>query len=101
MSLAYLGMTYGLAGERDQARAVLRRLEQCCAPRRVPSIFPAFVYVGLGDNRTALDHIAMAFDERDALVLWLRVSPDWDLLRGEPRFQQLLFRLDLPDRFAT
>ena len=92
MSLAYLGMTYGQAGQRDQARAVLRRLEESCGPRPVPSIFPAFVYVGLGENGMAIDRIEKALDEHDAFVLWLRVSPDWDLLRGEPRFQQLLFR---------
>jgi TolB-like protein len=101
MSLAYLGMAYGLAGQCDRARAVLRRLEESCGPRNVPSIFLAFVYVGLGENCMALDHIEMAFDERDAFVLWLRVSPDWDLLRGEPRFQQLLCRLDLPSRLGT
>jgi TolB-like protein len=94
-SLAYLGMAYGLAGKRDQAQNVLRRLEQSCAPRHVPSIFPAFVYVGLGENRAAIDHIKKAFDEHDAFILWLRFSPDWDLLRGHPNFQQLLHRLDI------
>jgi TolB-like protein len=93
-SLAYLGMTYGLAGKRDQAQAVLGQLEQ----RRVPSIFAAYVYVGLGENELAMDRIEKAFDEHDGFVLVLRVSPDWDLLRPEARFQQLLRRLDLPAR---
>jgi TolB-like protein len=97
-SLAYLGMTYGLAGKHDQARAVLSRLEQSSGSHPVPSIFPAFVYAGLGENDKAIDGIEKAFDEHDAFVLWLRVSPDWDVLRPEPRFQQLLRRLDLPAR---
>jgi tetratricopeptide (TPR) repeat protein len=94
LSLAYLGMAYGLAGERDQAQNLLRRLKESCAPRPVPSILPAFVYVGLAENREAIDHIEKAFSEHDGFLLWLRVSPDWDLLRSEPRFRQLLFRLD-------
>ncbi len=98
LSLAYLGMTYALAHKRDQAQVVLRRLEQSCGSRPVPPIFPAFIYVGLGANAIAIDHIEKAFDEHDAFVLWLRVSPDWDLLRSEPRFQQLLRRLDLPSQ---
>jgi hypothetical protein len=66
----------------------------------VPSIFPAFVYAGLGENGVAIDRIEKAIDEHDAFVLWLPASPDWDLLRGEPRFQRLLLRLDLPARLA-
>ncbi len=99
-SLAYLGMTYGLAGQHSQAQAVLRRLEQICGPRPVPPIFRAFVHAGLGENCRALDDIDKAFGQHDAFVLWLRVSPDWDSLRCEPRFQQLLRRLALPTRLA-
>lgn len=100
-SLAYLGMTYGLAGKRDQAQAVLDRLEAPCGSRLVPAIFPAFIYAGLGETSAAIDHIERAFEEHDAFVLWLGVSPDWDVLRCDPRFQNLLLRLDLPARLAT
>jgi TolB-like protein len=95
-SLAYLGMTYGCAGEQERARAVLLRLEQSCAPHPVPPVFRAFVHAGSGEKGLALDQIDQAFGQHDALVLWLRVSPDWDTLRGEPRFQHFLNRLDLP-----
>jgi hypothetical protein len=59
-------------------------------------MFRAFIHTGLGENSAALDCIEHAYAERDAFVLWLRVSPDWDLLRGQPRFQKLLHLLDLP-----
>ena len=94
-SLAYLGMTYGLAGQRDRAGAVLDRLRQSCEPRPVPAIFLAFIFAGLGDKDMAMDHIEKAVEEHDAFVLWLGVSPDWDVLRGEPRFQELLGALNL------
>lgn len=97
-SLAYLGMAFGLWGKPDQARAALRRLETSCGGGRVPSIFAAFIHAGLGQNGMAIDLIEKAFDEHDAFVLWLRVSPDWDSLRSEVRFQQLLCRLNLPAR---
>ncbi len=99
-SLAYLGMTYGLAGKRDQARAVLDRLESTCGPHDLPAIFPAFIYAGLSENSAAIDHIQKAIEEHDAFVLWLRVSPDWDVLRCEPRFQSLLVRMDLAERLG-
>jgi tetratricopeptide (TPR) repeat protein len=100
-SLAYLGMTYGQAGQHDKARSVLSRLERSCGGHKVPPIFAAYVHAGLGQNCIAMDCIERAYEERDAFVLCLRVSPDWDLLRSEPRFQDLLLRLDLPTRLAT
>jgi len=100
-SLAYLGMTYGFAGKRDQALGVLNRLECAFGPHRAPAIFPAFILAGLGENCAAIDHIERAFEEHDSFVLWLGVSPDWDVLRCEPRFQDLLLRLNLALRVAT
>lgn len=93
LSVAYLGMAYALAGRRDEAQSSLQRLKGGYGPHGVPSIFFAFVYTGLADHQVALDHLDRAFDEHDAFVLWLPVSPDWDLLRGETRFKQLLTRL--------
>jgi tetratricopeptide (TPR) repeat protein len=96
-SLAYLGMTYGMAGHRDQALAVLGRLQQICG---LPFIFAAFIYTGLGEKQRAIDHIEKALEHHESFVLWLGVSPDWDTLRCEPRFEELLRRLDLPARLA-
>jgi tetratricopeptide (TPR) repeat protein len=97
-SLAYLGMTYGLAGKREQAQTVLNRLAGACAPHPVPAIFPAFIHAGLGEKSLAIDHIQKAVEDHDALALWLRVSPDWDTLRCEPRLQNIICRLNLPPR---
>jgi tetratricopeptide (TPR) repeat protein len=43
LSLAYLGMAYGIDGRRDKARNVFQRLEESCAPHPVRSIFHAFI----------------------------------------------------------
>ena len=100
-SLAYLGMTYGSAGKRDQALAVLKRLECASGPHPPPAIFRAFILAGVGENRAAIDHIEQAFEEHDSFVLWLGVSPDWDVLRCDPRFQNLLLHWNLASRIAT
>ena len=97
-SLAYLGMTYGLAGKREHAVSVLNRLESALGPHSNPVIFRAFILAGLGENNAAIDCIEKAFEEHDSFVLWLGVSPDWDVLRDEPRFEDLLLRVK--SRFA-
>lgn len=101
LSFAYLGMAYALAGNPDRARDVLRLLERSRRPAEVRPIFPAYIYAALGENRTAAEHLEKAFEQRDPLILWLRVSPDWDILRGDSRFQQLLARLDVAAPVAT
>ena len=95
LSFAYLGMAYALAGKPSRAREVLRLLVQSCCPGEVRPVFPAYIYAALGEKRTAFEHLERAFEQRDPLILWLRVSPDFDALRGDARFQQLLRRLDL------
>jgi lysyl-tRNA synthetase class I len=86
-------LAYGLLGAHDEARAVLHRLEEGIAAGRAASIHAAWVHVGLGEYERAMDLIERAFEEHDSVVLFLAVSPDWDPLRREPRFGQLLERL--------
>lgn len=96
LSLAWLGMAYGAAGCEEEARAVLRLMEERTTAGRMPSVCLAWVHGGLGAKARALDLIEQAYAEHDAVILWLRVSPMFDTLRDEPRCQQLIARLGLP-----
>jgi hypothetical protein len=51
------------------------------------------VYIALGDKQKALDWTERAVDERRGWVAYLRVHPVVDSLRGEPRFEALLKRM--------
>jgi tetratricopeptide (TPR) repeat protein len=95
LSLAWLGMACGEAGEPERARAVLRRMEETAASGYMPSLCLSWVRVGLRENEAALDLIEKAYDEHDPVVLWLRVSPSFDALRGEPRYGPMIARLNL------
>ncbi|MGA2325497.1 MAG: winged helix-turn-helix domain-containing protein [Bryobacteraceae bacterium] len=95
-SLGDLGLAYGLAGEREKACAVIRQLEETARSQQVPSIFLAYAHSGLEDKDQALDYLEKAYAEHYAPILWLRVSPQYDALRGDPRYERLLHRLDLP-----
>jgi hypothetical protein len=55
------------------------------------------IYLGLGDKPRALDWCEKAVREHsiDMTAAW--IAPESDPLREEPRFQQLLKALKLPD----
>ncbi len=54
----------------------------------------AKIYAFLGDKDQAFKWLEEAYEEHD-LVLNIKVNPDWDPLRDDPRFQDLLRRMNL------
>ena len=56
----------------------------------------AVLYVGLGDKDKAFVELEKSFNERGYYVPLLRVDPLMDPLRDDPRFADLVKRIDLP-----
>jgi TolB-like protein/Tfp pilus assembly protein PilF len=96
-NLSLLGYAYAVAGEREKAQDILRQLQELSQERFVPSYDHGLVYLGLGDRNQALAYLEKGFEERSALVTWLKVDFLLDPLRDEPRFRDLLLRLDFPE----
>lgn len=57
----------------------------------------AIDYAALGDVQAALDWLEKAFEERETDMLSLGVDPRLDPLRAEPRFREILDRLQSYD----
>jgi TolB-like protein/Tfp pilus assembly protein PilF len=55
----------------------------------------ARLYARLGERDEALAWLEKVFDIGEAAVVWLKVSPEWDNLRGDPRFSELLKKVGL------
>jgi tetratricopeptide (TPR) repeat protein len=91
-SYAYVA---ALAGKQDEARLILRRLEELSKSRRISSYDVALIYLALGDRDTSIRWLERGFTERDPWMIWLRVHPEWDPFRSDPRFQALLAKMNL------
>jgi len=88
-----LGAAYANAGEREQAQAILKRLEggkEYVSPGAL-----ADLYIALGEREKAFVSLERAFTQHDAQLMWLRVYSGLDPLRSDPRFQDLLRRVGL------
>ncbi len=47
-----------------------------------------------GEKESALEWMAQAINERDAMAPWFHVIPQFNSLRDDPRFQDLLRRMN-------
>jgi serine/threonine protein kinase/tetratricopeptide (TPR) repeat protein len=91
--VGHLGLAYGLSGSKADAAGSLAELRRMAERQYVPSSALAMVSLGLGDRTAALDLLDRAYEEHDFSLVFLQVAPWFDRLRSEPRFQQLLRRL--------
>ena len=94
---ASLGHAYALAGRKTEARKILEELKQQARRRYVSSGTVADLYGALGDKDGAFALLEKAYDERDNMVVLLKVEPMFDSLRSDPRFTDLLRRVGFPD----
>jgi serine/threonine protein kinase/tetratricopeptide (TPR) repeat protein len=95
MYLAQLGQAYAQVGRTDEAREVLRRLEELSRQRYVSPYHMAYVHVGLGENDRAMDWLERAYEERAGALFGVKGSFLFTSLRGHPRFQALLRKMNL------
>src|SRR5205807_3546036 len=90
-----LGFAYGCAGRDDEARQILRGLEEDSKKRYVSPIAIALVHCGLGEKDQAIKWLEKACEEHAGGVTTIKVRPMWASLRSEPRFIRLLDKMGL------
>jgi tetratricopeptide (TPR) repeat protein len=72
-----------------------RRLETLLASPDPSAHSTALVYVELGDNDRALAWLEKVYEQRGAAMRSLKMNPEWDPLRADPRFKDLMRRANV------
>jgi TolB-like protein/DNA-binding winged helix-turn-helix (wHTH) protein len=93
-SIAFGGYALAKAGKQSEARAVLDELLGLSKTRYVPPYHFALIYNALGEGEKALDYLEKGFAEKDVRMVFLKVEPKWNNLRSEPRFVDLMRRMN-------
>jgi len=88
-----MGRAHALAGNTDRARELLQEIG---AAHRVSAIEMAGLLAAVGDKDEALGTLERAFEEREGGIVWINVGAELDPLRADPRFRDLVRRLNLP-----
>jgi tetratricopeptide (TPR) repeat protein len=94
--LALLGYAHAQLGERKESLQMIEALKAASKQTFVPALFVALVYAGLEDKDQAFTWLEKAYEERFNRLAYLKVEALWDPLRSDPRFADLLRRIDIP-----
>jgi len=91
-----LGSAFARAGRRDEAIKILNQLEARSKREFVPASSFAIMYGALGQRDQAFLWLEKGYEEHDTEMLNLRSSPEFDPLRSDARFEDLVRRMNLP-----
>ena len=94
---AALAHAYTTTGRKTEALKILREWQRQSQTSYVSPYMIATVYAGLGDKDKAFEFLEKAYQERSPdLPYFLRADLRMDSLRSDPRFQDLVHRMNFP-----
>jgi TolB-like protein/Tfp pilus assembly protein PilF len=83
-------------GRRQEATEILQELEELERTTYIPPTDLAKIQLALKNHDEAFAWLEKAVEVRDADLFMLKVWPEWDPIRDDPRFDDLLRRLNFP-----
>lgn len=91
-----LAVAHARAGARGKAEVLLKELQGVARQRHIPPCWFAMIHMHLGELDRAMEWLDTAFKTRDVYLVHLKVSPLFDPVRGDPRYPDLLRRMNFP-----
>ncbi len=93
-TLSLLGYAQAQSGQTGEARSTLEKLKSAATAQYSPDYNIALIHNGLGEREEALNSLEKAFQSRDVRLTLLKIDPKWNDLRGDPRFVELMRRMN-------
>ena len=97
LTISALAHAEALSGNHAMANKLLSQLEELSKKQYVSPYYVAIVYLGLGKNELAMNWLEKAYADRSNGLVFLKVEPELDPLRTNPRFITLQTRLSFPN----
>ena len=94
---AYLATAYAALNRREEARKILDELLELRKKQFVGPSFIAAIYASLGDREQTFAWLEKGYEEREDMMLWDKFDYRYGEFRKNPRFQDLMRRVGLPD----
>jgi tetratricopeptide (TPR) repeat protein len=97
IALGDLGYVYAATGNRARALSIIKELETKDEQRQAIGQYIAAVYIGLGDKDKAFEWLEKDFQARNGKLMEIRWELQFESLRDDPRYKDLLKRMGLPE----
>jgi len=97
LMVSALAHAYALSGNQAKAQELLTLLFTESRKQYVSPFYIGVVYAGLAKNDAAMDWLEKAYGDRSNGLVFLRVEPELDSLRTNPRFIALQRELNFPN----
>ncbi len=98
-ALSVLGYAYAVAGKKAEAQKVLDRLNEMSKQEFVTAESRAVIYAALGEKDRAFEWLQKAYEDRSITAggpfSLIKVQPEYDPLRSDPRWAALLRGMNL------
>jgi len=88
-----LATLYGYTGRTQEAIALMDEPHVTSGDEAVR----AEVYRGLGESKKALDWLETGYENRAIGLVELKIDWRWDSIRHEPRFQEIMRKMNFPE----
>lgn len=95
--LLVAGYAYGRTGRRADAQAIIERFNELTKTQYIVPSFVAAVYGSMGEKDKAFAELQKSIEVRDSWFKWGKIEPMLDPLRDDPRYKDLLKRMNLPE----
>ncbi len=93
-----LAWAYAMAGKKSEVLKIIDEFKQPSKRKFLKPFNRASIYAALGEKEQAFIWLEKAYEERSEALPFIEIhcDPQFDKLRDDPRFQDLLRRMNLP-----
>jgi len=94
-NISGIGLVYAKMGKTAEAHRILNELIEQSKHTYVSPYDLARIYFQLGDNDQGFAWLERAYEDRDDLITGIKISPEFDNVRSDPRFKAMLKKVGL------
>jgi tetratricopeptide (TPR) repeat protein len=93
----FTGIAYAKIEKKDKAMRVINDLIKRREKEYASPYYIAKIYFALDENNQGFKWLNKAYQEKDNLLLEIKVDPGYDSVRSDPRFKKLLKKVGLTE----
>ncbi len=91
---AALGHCYAASEQHEKAQSTIEELKTISREQYVSPTGIARIYTALGEKEAALEWLEKACEDHSTELVWLKIDSNFDPLRSEERFKNILRRIN-------